>query len=119
MLVERTDESVPRKLSVPERSERFEVVSKRLVGLSIRNRLEPADSLVDAFATCCVSVCALQTRVLGILCVPSSGETRALLSFISVISICLFFPREKRCKIFEKFWDVFYPLFGRLYLLHA
>ena len=64
-------------------------------------------------------VCALQTRVLGTLCVPSSGETRALLSFISVISICLFFPREKRCKIFEKFWDVFYPLFGRLYLLHA
>ena len=51
MLVERTDESVPRKLSVPERSERFEVVSKRLVGLSIRNRLEPADSLVDSFVS--------------------------------------------------------------------
>eukprot|EP00439_Symbiodinium_sp_Y106_P052356 s6332_g7.t1 len=51
MLVERTDESVPRKLSVPERSERFEVVGKRLVGLSIRNRLEPADSLVDSFVS--------------------------------------------------------------------
>ena len=51
MLVARTDESVPRKLSVPERSERFEVVSKRLVGLSIRNRLEPADSLVDSFVS--------------------------------------------------------------------
>ncbi|OLQ06982.1 hypothetical protein AK812_SmicGene9645 [Symbiodinium microadriaticum] len=51
LLVERTDESVPRKLSVPERSERFELVSKRLVGLSIRNRLEPADSLVDAFVS--------------------------------------------------------------------
>ena len=38
-------------LSVPERSERFEVVSKRLVGLSIRNRLEPADSLVDSFVS--------------------------------------------------------------------
>ena len=42
---------MPRKLSVPERSERFEVVSKRLVGLSIRNRLEPADSLVDSFVS--------------------------------------------------------------------
>ena len=51
LLVERTDESVPRKLSVPERSERFELVSKRLVGLSIRNRLEPADSLVDTFVS--------------------------------------------------------------------
>ncbi|CAE7721851.1 SLC24A2 [Symbiodinium sp. CCMP2592] len=51
MLVERTDESIPRKLSVPERSERFEVVSKRLVGLSIKNRLEPADSLVDSFVS--------------------------------------------------------------------
>ena len=51
LLVERTDQSVPRKLSVPERSERFEVVSKRLVGLSIRNRLEPADSLVDSFVS--------------------------------------------------------------------
>ena len=39
MLVERTDESVPRKLSVPERSERFEVVSKRLVGLEVPSAL--------------------------------------------------------------------------------
>ena len=41
MLVERTDETVPRKLSVPERAERFELIRKRLPGLSIRNRLEP------------------------------------------------------------------------------
>ena len=49
MLVERTDETVPRKLSVPERAERFDLISKRLPGLSIRNRMEPSDSLVDAY----------------------------------------------------------------------
>ena len=51
MLVERTDETVPRKLSVPERAERFELIKKRLPGLSIRNRLEPSDSLVDALVS--------------------------------------------------------------------
>ena len=51
MLVERTDETVPRKLSVPERAERFELIRKRLPGLSIRNRLEPSDSLVDALVS--------------------------------------------------------------------
>ena len=49
----------------------------------------------DAFATCCVSVCAFQTRVLGTLCVPSSGETRALLSFADVNFYLLVFPHEK------------------------
>ena len=51
MLVERTDETVPRKLSVPERAERFELIKTRLPGLSIRNRLEPSDSLVDALVS--------------------------------------------------------------------
>ena len=51
MLVERTDGTVPRKLSVPERAERFELIRKRLPGLSIRNRLEPSDSLVDALVS--------------------------------------------------------------------
>ena len=48
-----------------------------------------------AFATCCVSVCAFQTRVLGTLCVPSSGETRALLSLADVNFYLLVFPHEK------------------------
>ena len=51
LLVERTDETVPRKLSVPERAERFALISKRLPGLSIRNRLEPSDALVDALVS--------------------------------------------------------------------
>ena len=49
----------------------------------------------NAFATCCVSVCAFQTRVLGTLCVPSSGETKALLSFADVNLYLLVFPHEK------------------------
>ncbi|CAE7749479.1 unnamed protein product [Symbiodinium sp. CCMP2592] len=48
-MVEQTDESAPRRLSVPERAERHNKIAKRLPGLDIRNRLEPSDSLVDAF----------------------------------------------------------------------
>ena len=48
-----------------------------------------------AFATCCVSVCAFQTRVLGTLCVPFSGEMRAMLSFADVNFLLLVFPHEK------------------------
>ena len=51
-LVERTDETAPRKLSVPERSERFAAIVKKLPGLDIRNRMEPSDALVDA----CVAI---------------------------------------------------------------
>ncbi|CAE7727675.1 SLC24A2, partial [Symbiodinium necroappetens] len=51
-LVEQTDETAPRRLSVPERAERHTKIAKRLPGLDIRNRLEPSDSLVDA----CVSL---------------------------------------------------------------
>ena len=50
-LVEQTEESAPRKLSVPERAERFNTISKRLPGLSIRNRLEPSDSMIDKFVS--------------------------------------------------------------------
>ena len=48
-MVEQTEESAPRKLSVPERSERFDAITKRLPGLPIRNRLEPSDSVIDRF----------------------------------------------------------------------
>ena len=66
-----------------------------------------------AFATCCVSVCALQTRVLGTLCVPSSGEMRALLSFISVdILLACFSTGKSSAKILRDFWDVFRSVFG-------
>ena len=46
-LVERTDDTAPRKLSVPERAERFNAIVKKLPGLDIRNRTEPSDSLLD------------------------------------------------------------------------
>ena len=48
-MVEQTDETAPRKLSVPERAERHNKIAKRLPGLDIRNRHEPSDSLVDTF----------------------------------------------------------------------
>ena len=48
-MVEQTDETAPRKLSVPERAERHNKIAKRLPGLDIRNRHEPSDSLVDMF----------------------------------------------------------------------
>ena len=48
-MVEQTEESALRKLSVPERSERFDAITKRLPGLPIRNRLEPSDSVIDRF----------------------------------------------------------------------
>ena len=48
-MIEQTDETAPRKLSVPERAERHNKIAKRLPGLDIRNRLEPSDSLVDTF----------------------------------------------------------------------
>ena len=48
-MIEQTDETAPRKLSVPERAERRNKIAKRLPGLDIRNRLEPSDSLVDTF----------------------------------------------------------------------
>ena len=51
-LVERTDDTAPRKLSVPERAERFNAIVKKLPGLDIRNRTEPSDSLLDT----CVSL---------------------------------------------------------------
>ncbi|CAE6914886.1 PARP6, partial [Symbiodinium sp. CCMP2456] len=47
-LVERTEETAPRRLSVPERTERFNAIVKKLPGLEIRNRTEPSDALVDA-----------------------------------------------------------------------
>ena len=47
-MVEATEDTAPRRLSVPERAERFEAIKKRLVGLSIKDRTEPSDSLVDA-----------------------------------------------------------------------
>ena len=51
-LVSQTEESAPRKLSVPERAERHSAIVKRLPGLDIRNRTEPSDSLLDL----CVSM---------------------------------------------------------------
>eukprot|EP00439_Symbiodinium_sp_Y106_P014382 s9283_g2.t1 len=48
-MIEQTDETAPRKLSVPERAERHNKIAKRLPGLDIRNRHEPSDSLVDMF----------------------------------------------------------------------
>ena len=51
-LVERTEDTAPRKLSVPERAERFNAFVKKLPGLDIRNRTEPSDSLLDT----CVSL---------------------------------------------------------------
>ena len=51
-LVERTEDTAPRKLSVPERAERFNAIVKKLPGLDIRNRTEPSDSLLDT----CVSL---------------------------------------------------------------
>ena len=50
--VERTEDTAPRKLSVPERAERFNAIVKKLPGLDIRNRTEPSDSLLDT----CVSL---------------------------------------------------------------
>ena len=47
-MVEATEDTAPRRLSVPERAERFQAIKKRLVGLSIKDRTEPSDSLVDA-----------------------------------------------------------------------
>ncbi|CAJ1416398.1 unnamed protein product [Effrenium voratum] len=45
--VERSEEPAVRKLSQPERAERYEKQRKRLSGLSLRGQLEPSDSLVD------------------------------------------------------------------------
>ena len=57
-----------------------------------------------AFATCCVSVCALQTRVLGTLCVPFSEGARAL-RISTPMSFCLpvFSTGKKIYKGFENF----------------
>ena len=42
MLVERTDETVPRKLSVPERAERFELIKKSFLAFPSAIGLSPA-----------------------------------------------------------------------------
>ena len=49
--------------------------------------------------------------MLGTLCVPSSGETRALLSSISVNLLLTGFSTGKRVAEFlRNFWDVFFTL---------
>ena len=46
-LVEKTDDVSVRRLSQPERAERYERVSQKLKGLVLKGRNEPSDSLVD------------------------------------------------------------------------
>ena len=47
--VERVEETTVRKLSQPERHDRYTKQTARLTGLSIKGATEPGDSLVDAF----------------------------------------------------------------------
>ena len=49
--VERVEESTVRKLSQPERHDRYIKQTARLTGVSIKGATEPGDSLVDAFCT--------------------------------------------------------------------
>lgn len=45
--VEKSEESVTRKLSQPERNDRYETQVKKLSGMKLRGQHEPADALVD------------------------------------------------------------------------
>ena len=45
---EATGETQPRRISVPERAERFAAVTAKLKGFAIRGRAEPSDALIDA-----------------------------------------------------------------------
>ena len=45
---EATGETQPRRISVPERAERFAAVTAKLKGFAIRGRTEPSDALIDA-----------------------------------------------------------------------
>ena len=47
--VERVEETTVRKLSQPERHDRYTKQTARLTGVSIKGATEPGDSLVDAF----------------------------------------------------------------------
>ena len=47
MSVEKSEETVARKLSQPERNDRYETQAKKLSGMRLRGQHEPADALVD------------------------------------------------------------------------
>ena len=48
--IEKAEETPSRRLTQPERADRYEKQAKRLAGVSIKGQLEPSDSLVDL---CC------------------------------------------------------------------
>ena len=80
--VERVEESTVRKLSQPERHDRYIKQTARLTGVSIKGATEPADSLVDAY--CTMSLC-----MMTIVCAFLNGR-----SIFRRIKRCI--PKERR-----------------------
>ena len=60
--MEKNEETTARKLSQPERHDRYQRQLKRLTGVSIKGPTEPSDALVDLCCTNCVSLLMLVYR---------------------------------------------------------